>query len=123
MNGNSLEDYNGTFPLLTEITEFLVVYQVHYLRSIGRIFPNLTVIRGRNLFEGYALIVYSNTHLEEIGLSQLTTISRGGVRIENNVMLCFVESIDWSHIVSNTTDIVILVSFIELHKSIFVFIF
>ncbi|GBP95582.1 Insulin-like receptor [Eumeta japonica] len=71
----------------------------------GRIFPNLSVIRGRVLFDGYALIVYSNSHLEELGLTKLTTISKGGVRIERNVMLCFVKSIDWSHIVSNTTDI------------------
>ncbi|XP_046805148.1 insulin-like receptor [Lucilia cuprina] len=107
LNGNSLEDYNETFPLLTEVTDYIIVYQVHYLRSIGRIFPNLSVIRGRVLFEGYALIVYSNSHLEELGLTNLTTISRGGVRIEKNVMLCFVNSIDWTQIVSNTTDIVI----------------
>ncbi|XP_065354922.1 insulin-like receptor [Calliphora vicina] len=107
LNGNSLEDYTETFPLLTEITDFIIVYQVQFLRSIGRIFPNLSVIRGRVLFEGYALIVYSNSHLEELGLTNLTTISRGGVRIEKNVMLCFVKSIDWTQIVSNTTDIVI----------------
>lgn len=110
LSGNSLEDYNETFPLLTEVTDFIIVYQVHYLRSIGRIFPNLSVIRGRVLFEGYALIVYSNSHLEELGLTKLTTISRGGVRIEKNVMLCFVDSIKWDEIVSNNTDTAIKVS-------------
>ncbi|KAL9887722.1 insulin-like receptor isoform 1-T9 [Glossina fuscipes fuscipes] len=104
---HTTSEFTETYPLLTEVTEFIIVYQIENLRSLAQIFPNLSVIRGRNLFEGYALIVYSNMHLEELGLSKLTTISRGGVRIEKNVMLCFVKTIDWSQIVSNTTDIVI----------------
>lgn len=103
-------DYNETFPLLTEVTDYIIVYQVHYLRSLGKILPNLSVIRGRALFEGYALVVYSNSHLEELGFSNLMTISRGGVMIEKNVMLCYVKSIDWTQIATNTTEILIDVS-------------
>lgn len=121
VNTHITSEFDETFPLLTEVTEFIIIYQVHNLRSLAQIFPNLSVIRGRNLFEGYALIVYSNMHLEQLGLSKLTTISRGGIRIEKNVMLCFVKTIDWTQILSNTNDIVIEVYEREL-KFIFIYV-
>ncbi|XP_075146426.1 insulin-like receptor [Haematobia irritans] len=107
INGQSFEDYNETYPLLTEITDYLIVYQVYYLRSLGQIFPNLRIIRGRTNFEGYVLLVYLNAHLEELALPKLTMIG-GGVRIERNVMLCFVNTIDWTQIVrSNSSEVYI----------------
>lgn len=39
---------------------------------------------------------------QEIGLKSLTEISRGGVRIEKNPTLCFVDTIDWTKIALNT---------------------
>lgn len=111
INAGAFEEYNETFPLLTEVTDFIIVHQVSYLRSLGQIFPNLSVIRGRVLFEGYALYVYFNAHLEEIGLPKLQTIASGGVRIEKNDMLCFVKTINWEQIVvSNKSDVFIDVS-------------
>ncbi|XP_073829547.1 insulin-like receptor isoform X3 [Musca autumnalis] len=99
--------FNETFPLLTEVTDFVFVYQVSYLRSLSQIFPNLSIIRGRMSFEGYAFLVISNSHLEDLGLSKLSMIG-SGVRIEKNKMLCFVHTIDWSQIVaSNTTEVYI----------------
>lgn len=107
MNQHNTQEFTQTFPLLTEVTEFIIIYRVHNLRSLSQIFPNLSIIRGTTLFEGYALIVYYNPHLEDLGLSKLTTISRGGVRLENNIVLCYVETIAWRRIVNSGAEIAI----------------
>lgn len=69
--------------------------RVKGLRSIGRLFPNLTVIRGHSLFINYALVAFEMMNLQEIGLHSLTTIVRGSVRFEKNPALCYVDTIDW----------------------------
>ncbi|XP_037044054.1 insulin-like receptor [Bradysia coprophila] len=97
-NGSSLEGLE--FPLLTEVTDYVLLCYVSGFTSLGKLFPNLRVIRGNYLIDNYALIVYEMTHLQEIGLKSLTKISRGSVRIENNPMLCFVDTIEWSLITS-----------------------
>uniref|UniRef100_A0A1I8N6N6 Tyrosine-protein kinase receptor n=1 Tax=Musca domestica TaxID=7370 RepID=A0A1I8N6N6_MUSDO len=107
INTRNYLPFNETFPMLVEVTDFIIIYQVGYLRSLSQIFPNLSIIRGRTNFEGYALFISSNSHLEDLGLSKLTMIG-SGVRIEKNKMLCFVHTIDWSQIVvSNTTEVYI----------------
>jgi len=58
-------DYdNFTFPELHEITDYLLVYRVTGLTSLGKLFPNLTVIRGNSLFVDYALVVYEMFELK-----------------------------------------------------------
>ncbi|XP_014256336.1 insulin-like receptor [Cimex lectularius] len=95
-------DYaNITFPELKEITDYLLLYRVHGLRSLGSIFPNLAVIRGNHLFKDYALVVFEMLHLQEIGLSSLTHILRGSVNLSKNPVLCFVDTIDWDLIAHN----------------------
>lgn len=69
--------------------------RVEGLRSIGRLFPNLTVIRGHSLFINYALVAFEMMSLQEIGLHSLTTIIRGSVRFEKNPALCYVKTIEW----------------------------
>ncbi|XP_034934198.1 insulin-like receptor [Chelonus insularis] len=86
---------NLTFPDLVEITGYLLLYRVNGLRSVGRLFPNLTVIRGHSLFINYALVTFEMMHLQEIGLHHLTDIQRGSVRFEKNPALCYVDTIDW----------------------------
>lgn len=114
INTRNYLPFNETFPMLVEVTDFIIIYQVGYLRSLSQIFPNLSIIRGRTNFEGYALFISSNSHLEDLGLSKLTMIG-SGVRIEKNKMLCFVHTIDWSQIVvSNTTEVYIGVSIVSL---------
>lgn len=54
---------NLEFPLLTEITDFLLVYRVNGLKSLIKLFPNLRVIRGNSLIKDYALIIYEMMHL------------------------------------------------------------
>lgn len=65
------------------------------LRSVGHLFPNLTVIRGHTLFINYALVAFEMMHLQEIGLHSLTNILRGSVRFEKNPTLCYVDTVDW----------------------------
>lgn len=135
MDKSTEDDFQGlTFPKLTEITDFLIVYRVGGLKSIGQLFPNLAVIRGNNLFRDYALVVYMVPNLEvsdiiisyfilliefgifsllqNLGLHSLISISRGGVRIEKNNLLCFTDTIDWKRIARNASDdeIVMVVS-------------
>ena len=87
------------FPYLREITGFLVIG----LFNEGRfnILPSLTVIRGQQLLGNYALIVYYCIELKEINFSSLTLILHGGVRIERNNKLCYVDSIRWKSIVQD----------------------
>ena len=40
---------NISFPMLREITDFLVVFKAKRLKSLGGVFPNLSVIRGNQL--------------------------------------------------------------------------
>lgn len=90
------------FPKLTEITGHLLVSLMYGKRSLREIFPNLAVIRGRQVFLDYSLIIYQNDGLEEVNLPSLTTILRGGVRIEKNINLCYVKTIRWKSIMRNT---------------------
>jgi hypothetical protein len=78
------------------------------LRSLSKIFPNLRVIGGQSLVMNYALIVYQNVDLKEIGLYKLTTIRNGGVRITENTRLCFSRTIDWSAIMTGDVNDVLV---------------
>uniref|UniRef100_A0A7E4VG48 receptor protein-tyrosine kinase n=1 Tax=Panagrellus redivivus TaxID=6233 RepID=A0A7E4VG48_PANRE len=95
--------YNTTefpvFPKLREITGLLLVYGVRGLTTLRHIFPNLRIIGGQSLIENYALVIYQNDDLLEVGLNKLTTIVNGGVKIEQNVRLCFLLTINWKDMV------------------------
>ena len=98
-------DYeNLHFPKLREITGFLVLFRVSNLQTFSHIFPNLAVIRGDTLFHNYALVVYEMLELQEIGLPSLVNITRGGVRIEKNPNLCYLDMVDWSLILHEGVD-------------------
>lgn len=86
---------NLIFPLLREITGFLLFYRVRNLRNIGKMFPNLALIRGHMQIAGYSLIIYDMPDLEWIGLQNLLQIEQGAVRIENNPRLCDGNSFSW----------------------------
>lgn len=97
MDELKLEDFqNYTFPELIEITGYLMLYRISGIKNLYDLFPNLAVIRGRDIFKDYSLIIYEIVDLEEIGLINLQTIVRGNVRIEKNDQLCFADKIDWS---------------------------
>lgn len=92
------------FPDLTEITDYLLLYRVSGLRSIGQLFPNLAVIHGQNTFHSHALVIFEMSSLHEIGLYSLTDITHGTVRIDKNPSLCFVHTIDWDRIVHEKSE-------------------
>jgi hypothetical protein len=85
-----------SFPDLVEITDYLLIYRVQGLQSLGRLFPNLAVIRGHKLFSDYALVVFDNASLLKLELKNLTSIERGAVRVEKNPNLCFADTVDWN---------------------------
>lgn len=87
------------FVNLREITGYLLIFQAKLFKSLGFFFPELRIIRGRELVHDYSLVVLQNERMEELGLSKLTEISRGGVRILFNYQLCFVHTINWSEII------------------------
>lgn len=93
------KDYeNITFPDLYEITEYLLFFRVQGLSTLSALFPNLSVIRGKDLVSNYALIIYEMMHLQKINLPKLSDILRGSVRIESNPNLCYVETVNWEAI-------------------------
>lgn len=85
-----------SFPKLTMITDYLLLFRVAGLDSLSTLFPNLTVIRGRRLFYNYALVIFEMKNLKDIGLYSLRNITRGAIRIEKNPELCYLDSVDWS---------------------------
>lgn len=56
-----------TFPELEEINGYLLMYKVAGLRTLGKLFPNLSVIKGHTLFMDYAFTIYNLDDLEEVG--------------------------------------------------------
>ena len=89
-----------SFPRLREITGYLLLYSVDKLKSLVQLFPNLSIIRGQQLFSNYALVIFDMSSFENVGLMSLTRIVRGAVRIEKNPSLCFLDTVDWGRIVS-----------------------
>ena len=85
------------FPHLREITGHLIVTFLDDVTSLSDILPNLAVIHGRveEQFQGYTLVVYQNSGLQNLGLNSLTVIKQGGIRIEFNQKLCYVDHIRW----------------------------
>jgi len=97
----SKEFENLSFPNLREIADYLLLYRVYGLQTLSRLFPNLIAIRGQTLFFNYALVVFEMHDLEDLGLWNFRQIIRGAVRIERNPRLCYVDTIDWSAVLSN----------------------
>ncbi|MEQ2202629.1 hypothetical protein XENOCAPTIV_009931 [Xenoophorus captivus] len=102
------EDFRTlSFPKLTVITDYLLLFRIPGLDSLSTLFPNLSVIRGLNLFFGNALVIYEMTSLKELGLYNLMNITRGTVQIEKNPELCYLDSVDWSLIMDSNVNNVI----------------
>ncbi|XP_011882700.1 PREDICTED: insulin receptor-like [Vollenhovia emeryi] len=98
-NNTEADFENVSFPELREITGYFLLYRVDGLKSLNKLFPNLEVIRGDILLTDFTLMIYEMKNLQEIGLTNLAKISRGGVRIEKNPALCFTNTVNWSLIV------------------------
>ncbi|KAJ8735724.1 hypothetical protein PYW07_007344 [Mythimna separata] len=106
------KDYeNMSFPLLREVTDYVLMYRTKGLQNLGNLFPNLSVIRGMQLFKDFALVIFDNEHLESLGLRSLMKIERGGVRIQQNDRLCYTDTIDWTRITTDHADNVIRMNY------------
>uniref|UniRef100_A0A1A9ZL44 Fibronectin type-III domain-containing protein n=1 Tax=Glossina pallidipes TaxID=7398 RepID=A0A1A9ZL44_GLOPL len=91
-----------------EITDYLLVYRVNGLDSLERLFPKLETIRGADLlFDRYALVLYENRDLQNIGLTSLKHVVDGTVRIAANPNLCFTDTINWISITGSATSFVL----------------
>lgn len=55
-----------SFPELREISGYFLIYVVHGLTSLGKLFPNLAVIRGNVLVKNYSLIILRAPDLIEV---------------------------------------------------------
>ncbi|KAK8738694.1 hypothetical protein OTU49_004016, partial [Cherax quadricarinatus] len=100
-----IDDYNPTWPLLglpnlTQVTGYVLLYRLSYLRTFRHLLPRLAVIRGDNLFHGHSLVVFGNIFLREVGLTNMTNILKGSVRIEKNWSLCPGPEATWSRLTS-----------------------
>lgn len=100
LNGLKISDISDDlndlrFPKLTEITGYLMINNVHGLKSLKHLFPNLAVIRGSILIHGSALLLSNNRNLENICLESLSFIGRGHVTLENNPKLCYISTVAW----------------------------
>ncbi|KAM4575044.1 insulin receptor b [Fundulus diaphanus] len=105
MFGAQTSDFKGlSFPKLRVVTDYVLLFRVYGLESLSDLFPNLTVIRGNNLFFNYALVIYEMLQLKEVGLRSLMNITRGAVRIEKNPDLCYLATLDWSMILDSVED-------------------
>ncbi|XP_035252278.1 insulin-like growth factor 1a receptor isoform X2 [Anguilla anguilla] len=93
-----------SFPKLTMVTDYLLLFRVSGLDSLSTLFPSLSVIRGRTLFYNYALVIFEMTSLKDIGLHSLRNITRGAIRIEKNPELCYLDSVDWSRIMDSESN-------------------
>ena len=95
---------NYSLPNLVEVTDFVLLYRADEIRSLQTLFPKLSVIRGHKLVVFYALAIYQMKNLENVGLPSLTHIMNGGVRIEKNPRLCYVDTVAWPEIVVQEND-------------------
>ncbi|XP_068208063.1 insulin receptor-like isoform X2 [Palaemon carinicauda] len=93
-----------SFPNLVQVTEYVIIYRVAPLRSLESILPQLSVIRGQELFHGYALVVMGNTYLERLGLDNVTDILNGSVRIEKNWLLCPGLDNRWKNVTTKSSE-------------------
>ncbi|CAH2050646.1 unnamed protein product, partial [Iphiclides podalirius] len=99
---------NMSFPELREVTGYIKIYRLMGVINLGALFPNLSVVRGMQLFKDYAIVVFDCENLEALGLRSLARVERGGVRIQQNDRLCYTNTIDWSRIVSDGEDNILI---------------
>ncbi|CAG9788294.1 unnamed protein product [Diatraea saccharalis] len=86
---------NMSFPKLKEVSGYVVFYRVNGLESLGQLFPNLSIIRGKEVVYDYALIIFDMPDLKEVGLYSLMRIYRGGVIVWTVPQICYVHTINW----------------------------
>uniref|UniRef100_A0A3Q3JPD8 Receptor protein-tyrosine kinase n=1 Tax=Monopterus albus TaxID=43700 RepID=A0A3Q3JPD8_MONAL len=114
----TMMEHTRDFSFLQSIRE-VTGYILFAVNEFSRLpLDHLRVIRGTTLYEDkYALAVMVNYHkdrehgLQELGLTHLTEILEGGVKIIHNKYLSYAPQVNWLDIVKDgTTNIVIEVT-------------
>uniref|UniRef100_A0A3P9GZR1 Receptor protein-tyrosine kinase n=1 Tax=Oryzias latipes TaxID=8090 RepID=A0A3P9GZR1_ORYLA len=104
----TMMEHNRDYSFLQSIKE-VTGYVLFAVNQFSRLpLDQLRVIRGNTLYEDqYALAVMLNYQkngqhgLQELGLTQLTEILRGGVKIIQNKFLSYAPQVNWQDIVKN----------------------
>uniref|UniRef100_A0A8C7YIU1 Receptor protein-tyrosine kinase n=1 Tax=Oryzias sinensis TaxID=183150 RepID=A0A8C7YIU1_9TELE len=104
----TMMEHNRDYSFLQSIKE-VTGYVLFAVNQFSRLpLDQLRVIRGNTLYEDqYALAVMLNYQkngqhgLQELGLTQLTEILRGGVMIIQNKFLSYAPQVNWQDIVKN----------------------
>ena len=99
-NNVSLTEANFTFfNEITEVSGYIFLQGIPSLSLLT--FPRLRLIRGRNLFSGFALAI-GNSNISRLFMPRLTEVTNGGVIFNNPAArLCSVSSINWDDIASS----------------------
>lgn len=88
------------FPNLTEITDYLLIFQAQYISDLSQLLPRLSIIRGNRLFRSsFSLIVFLVQSLTHLNLNRLVQIQKGFVLLSRLYHTCYVTTVDWSQIV------------------------
>ncbi|XP_064421448.1 receptor tyrosine-protein kinase erbB-2 [Latimeria chalumnae] len=88
----------NVFKKLKEITGYLYIESWPENQTDLSVFENLSVIRGRMLYNGVYSLELQNLSISSLGLRSLNEISGGLVLIHENPSLCFIDKIPWSKI-------------------------
>ncbi|XP_074669702.1 insulin receptor-like [Strix aluco] len=104
LSGEREDLHELSFPKLTMITDYLLLFGVYGLERLKGLFPNLTVIQGAHLFFTSVLVIFEMVRLKEICLCNLMNITRGSVWMEKNNELCDLSMINWSRILDSAED-------------------
>lgn len=78
---------NISFPELLEVLDFIVLYRVNGLSSLGQLFPNLVSIRGKMPFLDYTLVLYDLPNLKEVNIYVNIEIDRFIIICGYNVLV------------------------------------
>lgn len=99
-----LDDPDASFVNLVEITDYLLVFQLHGRTSLATLFPKLTLIRGDQLFkQTFALVLFLASSLRDINIYNLMEIKHGTVLLSRLYQACYVNTVDWNYLIKNST--------------------
>ncbi|XP_037024590.1 insulin-like peptide receptor [Bradysia coprophila] len=101
-NNTDINKYQ--FPKLKEITGYLLIFNVKGLTSPGQLFPNLMVIRGKELAMSFSLVLFGNPDMAKVDLKSLISIQRGYVLIKQCPGLCYHNTVDWEALTDEDED-------------------
>jgi hypothetical protein len=84
------QDDLEAFSQVRSISQYLRVQTLHSNITSLKFFRNLETVGGQKLFQvHWAIHIFFNNGLEDLGFSSLHTVERGSIQIRDNKKLCF----------------------------------